>query len=580
MQESITYTPIAFLVKDMHAMLTNELCDDDEINRAIIWKKGRINKEGGFDGDELNMAVDKIDEYIQKKREGTLQITGPKEDILTKALDSREQGGRVRAIGGHITPTLYFNVGRIWRNDGVEKNLMIDQKKELIEAKKLIAEQDERQKKESIEARKIISEQDERIKKLEAVVYKKSGWENEIDEKGSCSVKLPQLNENQLKVEKSFNIDEDLDDLDIQIVEKSTALQGKSVVLTLESGMDVAYGTVVELNGASKLLHGIPLPQNCMRVSIDIALEKSARLPVLIPNECEIVGDAVGTHVAWPKDLIVVQENRMKKKICHEENRKDLASNVPRSVRLLYCYCKRALDNGRKLSFLLDHGVFEDEYELNLHLEDINPLYHLEEITGNCVVVYVWYLYQKMGKENKIDKFRFVNPHSIPNWQRTTYDKIGKTEQLNRRASSLADRLSSALVNQFILVPSCSSGHWILTVIEPYKEVVYLFDSLSHRIRDEDWKYVVEMALRLFKSNKGRKGRKHVQWVVIQAPRQPDAKQCGYYVLRFMRQIIEKDATIEGDSLREMFTKKVYSREEIDEVRSELAECIQDHIYD
>ncbi|XP_073125516.1 uncharacterized protein [Henckelia pumila] len=542
MQESITYTPIAFLVKDMHAMLTNELCDDDEINRAIIWKKGRINKEGGFDGDELNMAVDKIDEYIQKKREGTLQITGPKEDILTKALDSREQGGRVRAIGGHITPTLYFNVGRIWRNDGVEKNLMIDQKKELIEAKKLIAEQDERQKKESIEARKIISEQDERIKKLEAVVYKKSGWENEIDEKGSCSVKLPQLNENQLKVEKSFNIDEDLDDLDIQIVEKSTALQGKSVVLTLESGMDVAYGTVVELNGASKLLHG--------------------------------------THVAWPKDLIVVQENRMKKKICHEENRKDLASNVPRSVRLLYCYCKRALDNGRKLSFLLDHGVFEDEYELNLHLEDINPLYHLEEITGNCVVVYVWYLYQKMGKENKIDKFRFVNPHSIPNWQRTTYDKIGKTEQLNRRASSLADRLSSALVNQFILVPSCSSGHWILTVIEPYKEVVYLFDSLSHRIRDEDWKYVVEMALRLFKSNKGRKGRKHVQWVVIQAPRQPDAKQCGYYVLRFMRQIIEKDATIEGDSLREMFTKKVYSREEIDEVRSELAECIQDHIYD
>ncbi|XP_073158972.1 uncharacterized protein [Henckelia pumila] len=249
-------------------------------------------------------------------------------------------------------------------------------------------------------------------------------------------------------------------------------------------------------------------------------------------------------------------------------------------MRLLYCYCKRALDNGRKLSFILDHGVFEDDYELNLHLEDINPLYHLEEITGKCVVVYVWYLYQKMVKENKIDKFRFVNPHSIPNWQRTTYDKIGKTEHLNRRASSLADRLSSALVNQLILVPSCSSGHWILTVIEPYKEVVYLYDSLSHRIRHEDWKYVVEMALRLFNSNKGRKGRKHVQWVVIQAPRQPDAKQCAYYILRFMRQITEKDATIEEDSLREMFTKKEYSREEIDEARSEPTECIQDHIYD
>ncbi|XP_073151032.1 uncharacterized protein [Henckelia pumila] len=539
----------------------NELCDDDEINRAIIWKKGRVNKEGAFDGDELNMTVDKIDDYMQKKHEGTLQITGPKEDILTKALDSGERGGHVRAIGGHITPTLYFNVGRIWRNDGVDRDLMIEQKNESIEVKKLI------------------SEQDERIKKLEAIVYKKGGCDSEIDDKGSCSVKLQHLNENQLKVEKSFHSDVDLDHVDIQIVDKSTALQGKPV-LTLESGTDVAYATVVEVNGASKLLHGVPLPQNCMCVSIDKAQQKSARLSVPIPNECEIVGDAVETHVAWPKQLTVLHENRLRKKTAREESKKDLASNVPRSVRLLYCYCKHALDNGRKLSFLLDHEVFEDDYELNLHLEDISPLYHLKAITGNCVVVYVWYLYQKVVKENKIDKFRFVNPHSIPNWQKTTYEKTGKTERLNQRASFLAYRLSGALVNQLVLVPSCSSGHWILTVIEPYKEVVYLFDSLSQCIRDEDWKYVVEMSLRLFNSNKGRKGRKHVQWEVIQAPRQPDAKQCGYYVLRFMRQITEIDATIEGDSLQSIFTKKEYSREEIDEVRSELADCIQDHIYE
>lgn len=72
--------------------------------------------------------------------------------------------------------------------------------------------------------------------------------------------------------------------------------------------MDVAYGTIFEVDGAYKLLHGVPLPQNCMRVSIDKALQKSARLPVPIPNECEIVGDAVGTHVAWPKHLIVLHE--------------------------------------------------------------------------------------------------------------------------------------------------------------------------------------------------------------------------------------------------------------------------------
>ncbi|XP_073063732.1 uncharacterized protein [Primulina eburnea] len=155
-----------------------------------------------------------------------------------------------------------------------------------------------------------------------------------------------------------------------------------------------------------------------------------------------------------------------------------------------------------------------------------------------------------MVKENKIEKFRFVNPHTIPNLQKNTYDKTGKTERLNKRASSLADRLSGAAMDQVVLVPSCCGFHWTLTVIEPYKEIVYLLDSLSHRIRDEDWKYVVEMALRLFNSTKGRKGRKRVQWEVIKAPKQPGAKQCGYYVMRFIRQITEEVTTLEGDSLR------------------------------
>ncbi|XP_073060010.1 uncharacterized protein [Primulina eburnea] len=54
--------------------IPSELCDDDDINRAIIWKKGRVNKEGDFDGQELQITVEKIDDYIQQKREGKLEI--------------------------------------------------------------------------------------------------------------------------------------------------------------------------------------------------------------------------------------------------------------------------------------------------------------------------------------------------------------------------------------------------------------------------------------------------------------------------------------------------------------------------
>ena len=36
------------------------LCDDDEINKAILWKRGQLNKAGEFVGDELKQTVNKI----------------------------------------------------------------------------------------------------------------------------------------------------------------------------------------------------------------------------------------------------------------------------------------------------------------------------------------------------------------------------------------------------------------------------------------------------------------------------------------------------------------------------------------
>ncbi|XP_073034989.1 uncharacterized protein [Primulina eburnea] len=475
----------------------------------------------------------------KKKREGKLKIEGAKDGILTKALETEEHAGRVRGIGGHITPTIYFNGGRNWKGS--------EHKRELMEAKKKI------------------SEQDARIKKLEAIMYKSGACDMSIDDKGSCSVKLNQMRESDMKH----------DDVELKIVSKFDVLQGKQVALTLEGSKNiVAYGTVVCVKGEDKLIHGVPLPHNCIRVSIDEAVDKSTPLPVPIPSECETIGDAVGTFVVWPEHLIVKSNEAERKTIEQPMKKHHLSASVPRSLYMLYCYSKRALDEGRYISMILDHDVFGDDYKLILHLDDIIPLYHLDPISDNCVVGYIWHLYKNLLKDQKMEKFRFVNPHRIPYVSKNTQDKTGKLERLNHNASVIADRLSGASVDQLVFVPYNIGFHWILVVIEPYKEVIYLLDSLYHRIRDEDWKYVVETALRLFNSNKGRKGRKNALWEVVKAPRQPDAKQCGYYVMRFMRQIIEEISTIERDSLRSIFTKSEYSREEIDEVRSELAECI------
>lgn len=81
------------------------------------------------------------------------------------------------------------------------------------------------QKNDLLDARKLISEQDARIKKLEEIVYKKGAWDSEVDEKGSCSVKLNQSTEPEIRTNKNLPNYEYLDDGDMQVVDKSVFLQ-------------------------------------------------------------------------------------------------------------------------------------------------------------------------------------------------------------------------------------------------------------------------------------------------------------------------------------------------------------------
>ncbi|KAG6496093.1 hypothetical protein ZIOFF_043941 [Zingiber officinale] len=110
----------------------------------------------------------------------------PFEDILTKALNSNEHGGRVRGIGANVTPSSFFKLAR--------GKVQIDKAAY------------ERQQKEFKEAKTMLSDQGDRIKKLEAMVLKLSGREFESEEKGSCSVKPQCLLDIKPEVERFFLI--------------------------------------------------------------------------------------------------------------------------------------------------------------------------------------------------------------------------------------------------------------------------------------------------------------------------------------------------------------------------------------
>ncbi|XP_062019039.1 uncharacterized protein LOC133735656 [Rosa rugosa] len=98
-------------------------------------------------------------------------------------------------------------------------------------------------------------------------------------------------------------------DLDIQKGECQAQQIGKEYELASGSIDNVvAVATIIEGNGEcnSQLIHGIPLGEGNIRVSIVRSIVDEALLPFPIKDEILTVRDAIGTYVAWPKDLIIL----------------------------------------------------------------------------------------------------------------------------------------------------------------------------------------------------------------------------------------------------------------------------------
>ena len=67
----------------------------------------------------------------------------------------------------------------------------------------------------------------------------------------------------------------------------------------------VAFGTIFDDDDSVNVsVHGVPLKPGHVRVSVDGHIQPDALVPVPVPGEIEQVREAVGSHVAWPRNLI------------------------------------------------------------------------------------------------------------------------------------------------------------------------------------------------------------------------------------------------------------------------------------
>nr|GMC54164.1 putative Ulp1 protease family catalytic domain-containing protein [Ipomoea batatas] len=78
---------------------------------------------------------------------------------------------------------------------------------------------------------------------------------------------------------------------------------------------------------------------------------------------------------------------------------------------------------------------------------------------------------------------------------------------------------------------------------------------------------------------KGKKGRSKTSWEIVKAPRQPDSSQCGFYVIAYMRTLIEHMPDIDDkESVQALFQQADYNQTDIDQVRSEWADSVSSYI--
>ncbi|KAL8510910.1 hypothetical protein ACS0TY_017650 [Phlomoides rotata] len=232
-----------------------------------------------------------------------------------------------------------------------------------------------------------------------------------------------------------------------------------------------------------------------------------------------------------PNDHLTAQNfQKQGNKKCRKE--KTLGhSRMPSKLYMLYCYAKVALSE-KVIRITIDKDVFGHEVKIPIHFEDVDIFCRLHPISYSCIVVYIWHLYNTFKHKN-FDRFR---------------------------ARVLTNRLVGTPVNQLCVVPYNTGGHWILTIINPHKDEICLFDPLHEGIVDDAWKDVVDMALKMFNVETMAK-KKELQ-----------------YVLRYIRCIFEFEGSVDIDSMQSLFKEKTYSRDQIDEMRVVWAECIHREI--
>ncbi|KAL4579865.1 hypothetical protein LXL04_016033 [Taraxacum kok-saghyz] len=306
--------------------------------RSFMWYKGRENKAGEIVDDGVQVIAGKLQEQEQTIKDGELSLD-PGEDAMTVVF-GKENGSYLKGVGTGVTYTRYFHEPR---TKGSSKAVIEELNFKLMNEKREVEKKDQQlealstkvteQAKTLTQVLALLDSQGLKLPDLPSspvsplpqpnLVEKIVGSTTTIDTITTMDQPVtPPIQKKKKKVVESntaTTVPETPSDLPKAVtIEKKTTITDvprtgttdsqivpKSIKCTLaypDQRNIVALGEI-HLSSERQVIHGVPLQDDCYKVSIEELRKPNSFLP-FETGEYKTVGEAFKSFVAWPKYLV------------------------------------------------------------------------------------------------------------------------------------------------------------------------------------------------------------------------------------------------------------------------------------
>ncbi|KAL6558519.1 hypothetical protein OROMI_018869 [Orobanche minor] len=344
--------------------------------------------------------------------------------------------------------------------------------------------------------------------------------------------------------------------------------------------------------------HGPPMPPSHCRVTIVEDIVPNALVPC--PNdEIRYVCQARKSFTPWPTYLILPKKANMqsekemttpstlspssqgsssRKYVISDEDNKKVTSN------LLHDLKNRAISMEKRretISLSMPEMLFLNKHAVDaiLDYEDMFQWCFQKEVGEVHMNIFMKYLKERCQDEGVSGMFGFCDANVLSLWT-PAMDEKDRSDYL----SHVFGWNNGKNKNQLFFAPYNEGRHWMLAAISPWNGVVYWLDpaGVENEIRDVAKRIINEGILifnkvhrkDLLKITKNSR----IVWKKHEGPRQPfNTKDCGYYVCRFMLEIVQNRAFWVSNQVFSVGSACSYSSSDIDEIRNLWIEYVFEH---